>query len=95
MFQDLDRFLKACVGQVKLVDRTFNCSKDHAMAIWRYLAEHDNGVTNFHFELAAELLDEEMLSFLSTVRPGRQGLESDGRRSAPSVESDSSSSAYA
>ena len=70
VFQDLDRFLKACVGQVKLVDRTFNCSKDYAMAIWRYLAEHDNGVTNFHFELAAELLDEEMLSFLSTVRPG-------------------------
>ena len=69
-FQDFDRFLKAEVHQVKLVDRTFNCSKTHAMAVWKYLSEHDNGITNFHFELAAELLDEEMLSFLSTVRPG-------------------------
>lgn len=69
-FADFDRFLKAGVRQVKLVDRTFNCSKGHAMAIWRYLAEHDNGITNFHFELAAELLDDGMLSFLSTVRPG-------------------------
>lgn len=70
VFRDLDRFLNAEVRQVKLVDRTFNCSKPHAMAIWRYLAEHDNQTTNFHFELAAELLDEEMLEFLSTVRPG-------------------------
>jgi len=70
VFRELDRFLHAKVHQVKLVDRTFNCSKPHAMAIWKYLAEHDNGITNFHFELAAELLDEEMLSFLSTVRPG-------------------------
>lgn len=70
VFSDLDRFLDAKVPQVKLVDRTFNCSKSHAMAIWKYLREHDNGITNFHFELAAELLDEEELEFLSTVRPG-------------------------
>lgn len=56
--------------QVKFVDRTFNCKKSHAMAIWTYLAAHDNGVTNFHFELSADLLDEEMLDFLSTVRKG-------------------------
>ena len=48
-FQRLQRFLDARVPQVKFVDRTFNCSKEHAMAIWRYLAAHDNGVTNFHF----------------------------------------------
>lgn len=69
VFADFDRFLAAKVPQVKLVDRTFNCSKQHAMAIWKYLSEHDNGITNFHFELAAELLDEEQLSFLATVRP--------------------------
>ncbi len=70
VFRDIDRFLNAKVRQVKLVDRTFNCSKAHATAIWKYLSEHDNGITNFHFELAAELLDEETLDFLSTIRPG-------------------------
>jgi len=66
----LQRFLDAKVPQVKFVDRTFNCNKEHALGIWRYLAEHDNGVTNFHFELTANLLDQEMLDFLATVRPG-------------------------
>lgn len=66
----LQRFLDAKVPQVKFVDRTFNCNKEHALGIWRYLVEHDNGVTNFHFELTANLLDQEMLDFLATVRPG-------------------------
>ncbi len=66
----LQIFLDAKVPQVKFVDRTFNCKKDHAMGIWKYLVEHDNGITNFHFELSAHLMDEEMLSFLSTVRQG-------------------------
>ena len=66
----LQRFLDARVRQVKFVDRTFNCSKEHTMAIWKYLVEHDNGVTNFHFELTAHLIDEEMITFLKTVRKG-------------------------
>jgi len=57
VYQELDFFLSQNVPQVKFVDRTFNCNKEYAMAIWRYLTEHDNGVTNFHFEMAAELLD--------------------------------------
>lgn len=68
--QRLQIFLDHKVPQVKLVDRTFNCSKKHAMDIWKYLAEHDNGITNFHFELTAHLIDREMLDFLSTVRKG-------------------------
>lgn len=71
VYQDLQRFLDAKVRQVKFVDRTFNCNKAHTLAVWRYLAEHDNGVTNFHFELTADLLDEELLTFL---RPLRKGL---------------------
>lgn len=55
---------------MKFVDRTFNCNKKHAMAIWRHLAQQDNGHTNFHFELAGELMDEEMMEFLQGVRPG-------------------------
>ena len=70
VFGDLGRFLAAGVPQVKLVDRTFNCDRSRALAVWRYLAENDNGITNFHFELAGELLDEEAAAFLATVRPG-------------------------
>ena len=71
VYQDLQRFLDAKVRQVKFVDRTFNCNKAHTLAVWRYLAEHDNGVTNFHFELTADLLDEELIAFL---RPLGKGL---------------------
>ena len=67
---DLQKFLDANVRQVKFIDRTFNCRKSHAMAIWRYLHEHDNGVTNFHFELTADLIDQETIDFLKTVRKG-------------------------
>jgi len=75
VFGDLKRFLDAGVPQVKLVDRTFNADPGRAMDIWRFLAEHDNGVTNFHFELAGDLLDDEALAFLPTLRPGQFQFE--------------------
>ncbi len=65
---ELQVFLDQKVPQVKFVDRTFNCDKRHAMEIWNYLKEHDNGITNFHFEITASLLNREMLQFLKTVR---------------------------
>lgn len=67
---DLQKFLGKNVPQVKFIDRTFNCKKSHAMAIWKYLHEHDNGVTNFHFEITADLIDQETIDFLKTVRKG-------------------------
>ena len=67
---DLQNFLDKNVPQVKFIDRTFNCKKSHAMAIWKYLHEHDNGVTNFHFEITADLIDQETIDFLKTVRKG-------------------------
>lgn len=67
---DLQKFLNAKVPQVKFIDRTFNCKKSHAMAIWKYLHEQDNGVTNFHFEMTADLIDQETIDFLKTVRKG-------------------------
>ena len=73
--RELQIFLDNRVEQVKFVDRTFNCNKEHAMRIWRYLAQQDNGVTNFHFEIAADLLDEEELDLLATLRPGLVQLE--------------------
>lgn len=73
--KELQFFLDNRVAQVKFVDRTFNCSHRHAMEIWRYIHEHDNGVTNFHFEIAAEIISEEQLEILSEMRPGLVQLE--------------------
>lgn len=70
VFDELKFFLDKNVKQVKFVDRTFNAKKSHAMAIWQYLKENDNGYTNFHFELTADLLDETILEFLKTLRVG-------------------------
>ena len=73
--RELDFFLERRVPQVKFVDRTFNCSKKHTMEIWRHITEHDNGVTNFHFEISADLLDEEELELMAEMRPGLIQLE--------------------
>ena len=73
--QELQFFLDNQVPQVKFVDRTFNCKKEHALEIWRYIQEHDNQVTNFHFEIAADLLTEEEIALIHTMRPGLIQLE--------------------
>ena len=73
--RELAFFLERRVLQVKFVDRTFNCSRHHTLEIWRYLLEHDNGITNFHFEISADLLDEEELAVIEQMRPGLIQLE--------------------
>lgn len=73
--KELQFFLDQKVPQVKFVDRTFNCNHNHAMAVWTYLTEHDNGITNFHFEVAADLLNEEEISLIRQMRPGMIQLE--------------------
>lgn len=73
--RELQFFLDRKVAQVKFVDRTFNCDHRHAMAIWQYILEHDNGVTNFHFEIAANILREEEIALLGRMRPGLVQLE--------------------
>ena len=73
--KELQFFLDQRVSQVKFVDRTFNCNHEHAMAIWQYIKEHDNGVTNFHFEIEADLLTEEELELLHSLRPGLAQME--------------------
>ena len=72
---ELQFFIDRRVPQVKFVDRTFNCSHEHAMGIWKYLVEHDNGVTNFHFEVSADLLRQEEIALMKTMRPGLIQLE--------------------
>ena len=72
---ELTFFLKNKVPQVKFIDRTFNAHHEHAITIWQFLKEHDNGITNFHFEISADLLNEEELNLLNTLRPGLVQLE--------------------
>ena len=73
--KELQFFIDNKVPQVKFVDRTFNCTHDHAMEIWRYITENDNGITNFHFEISADLLRAEELALMKTMRPGLIQLE--------------------
>lgn len=73
--RELNAFLAAKVPQVKFVDRTFNCNRQRAIDIWSYLVEHDNGITNFHFEISSDLLGEEELELFAKMRPGLIQLE--------------------
>ena len=73
--RELQFFLDNKVPQVKFVDRTFNCVHEHTMDIWQYILEHDNGVTNFHFEVEADILRPEEMELLSKMRPGLCQLE--------------------
>lgn len=72
---ELDFFLHSLVPQVKFIDRTFNCDHQRCTTIWKYLKEHDNGITNFHFEIAADLLTDEEIDLLASLRPGLVQLE--------------------
>lgn len=73
--KELNFFLQNQVPQVKFIDRTFNCKHSHAMEIWQYIHDNDNGVTNFHFEIAADIIKEDELELLSKLRPGQVQLE--------------------
>ena len=73
--RELQFFLDHNVKQVKFVDRTFNCRRDHAMDVWQYIYDHDNGVTNFHFEISADILSGEEIALLKKLRPGLVQLE--------------------
>jgi len=75
VFEELDFFVEQKVPQVKFVDRTFNCNRRHARAIWKYLQEKDNGITNFHFEVSADLIEDEDLAIMEKMRPGLIQLE--------------------
>ena len=95
-FRDLDLVRKELkilldhnVPQVKFVDRTFNCNKEHAVEIWRFIKEHDNGITNFHFEITADLLSDEELDILDSLRPGLVQLEIGVQTTNPDTMEDS------
>lgn len=72
---ELKFFLDHDTTQVKFIDRTFNANHEHAMAIWRFIKENDNGITNFHFEISADLLHDDEIKLLNQMRPGLVQLE--------------------
>ncbi len=81
-FRDMDRvkeeilfFMERGVPQVKFIDRTFNCDAQRAREIWRFIRDNDNGITNFHFEIAGDLLTDEDVAVLRTMRTGQIQLE--------------------
>lgn len=71
---ELKFFIQHKVRQIKFVDRTFNTKKEHYLKIWEFLQQQDCR-TNFHFEIASDLLDEEVLSVLERMPKGRIQLE--------------------
>jgi radical SAM superfamily enzyme YgiQ (UPF0313 family) len=75
VFKELQYFLDVKVSQVKFVDRTFNCNHDRTLKLFAFILEHDNGITNFHFEIAADLLKQDEIDILKQMRPGLVQLE--------------------
>ena len=73
--KELQFFLDMKVPQVKFIDRTFNCNRDHACEVWQYIHENDNGITNFHFEISADILTDRELAIFEKMRPGLVQLE--------------------
>ncbi len=67
---DLLYFLNLKVPQVKFVDRTFNFNKKTTYEIWDFLIQNDNGYTNFHFELSADLLTDDLINLIKKARIG-------------------------
>ncbi|OCL25534.1 B12-binding domain-containing radical SAM protein [Orenia metallireducens] len=70
--RELLKFIKAKVKQVKFVDRTFNCNQSRALEIFKFLLENkpDDHEMNFHFEITADLLSDEVIEFLAKVPKG-------------------------
>lgn len=73
--KELQFFLDLKIPQVKFIDRTFNCNREHALEVWNYIHENDNGITNFHFEISADILSDRELAILEKMRPGLVQLE--------------------
>lgn len=74
VYADIEFFAKHEIPLVKLVDRTFNANKARAKAIIRYIREN-SGVTSYHFEVGADILDDEIIELLNTAPHGKFQLE--------------------
>lgn len=75
VFKELQYFLDHKVSQVKFVDRTFNVQHDRTLQLLEFIQKSDNGITNFHFEIAADLLKQDEIDLIKKMRPGLIQLE--------------------
>lgn len=73
--KELKFFIDNNISQVKFVDRTFNCNKQRTLDIWKFIKENDNGITNFHFEVSADILSDEEINMMKDMRPRLIQLE--------------------
>ena len=73
--KELKFFIDNNITQVKFVDRTFNCNKQRTLEIWKFIKENDNGITNFHFEISADILSDEEIEMMKDMRPRLIQLE--------------------
>ena len=71
---ELKILMDAKVRLIKFVDRTFNYDKKRALEIWRFILDN-NICSEFHFEISAHLIDDEILEFFKTVPKGVFRLE--------------------
>lgn len=70
--RELASIMLSGAKQVKFLDRTFNAHKRRAMEIWDFIlnyAARPEGM-RFHFEICADIIDDEMLNFLVNVPRG-------------------------
>ncbi len=69
---DLLKLIQAKVRQVKFVDRTFNCNKQRTLEIFKFLLDNypEDHDINFHFEITADILDDEVIEFIANVPVG-------------------------
>ena len=68
--KDLSKFIDSGVELVKFVDRTFNLKKDRYLGVWSHLLENYKENITFHFEINANIFDDEVIEFLKKVPEG-------------------------
>lgn len=72
---ELKFFMDNGIAQVKFIDRTFNADRKRSTELWQFILDNDNGITNFHFEISADLITDEQIELLNKMRPGLVQLE--------------------
>ena len=89
VISDIKKIVEAGAKQIKFVDRTFNFDKKRTIEIIKYLCGIDNGSINFHFEITAHILQDDLLDMLRNARPGlfqfEIGVQSTNKQTIKSV----------
>jgi len=74
VFADIATLLSQGATCIKFVDRTFNANRRRTVALLTHIRALETDCT-FHFEVAADLFDSELLALIATMPPGRVQFE--------------------